>query len=479
MAKAAVAESVRNGTSKLQVEAAKARQAAEQAAAAGQVEASNLAIIAKQREAAAYAEAAEIEGAATTTALGPIGWFIAAVVALGVAIYYTFNHFQRLTDQQANLAAAMGNGADKTEQQTKRMDEMAEAARKLAVEIANVHKHEKTLAQISDEAVESLRRNAQAKADIAKEAKQIRLDEIELAEKMHKISAQEATRQRAALEIESAKEEQALKVKALTDETNQRNADLKKATEADAAATADYKAKHDKSTTSGAQGKAEIDALAELKKREADLSKQADALIEQRQGNDGIWGGMVETAVRGAAWLRGNKFEDTQYANRSVTVDGKEMPYAKLEDVQAQLAAVRANAAKASSSMSGSDIATAEAKAKMESAQSSKLSLQNNADKAAQALADAQKNGSAILAAKIQDIELKRSAKLYEQGQQGITQGFSLNSQQRLGAYSATPPDFKKLVDAAVETAVNSRNWKPNSFNPVGSTPAKFGPGHH
>ena len=177
--------------------------------------------------------------------------------------------------------------------------------------------------------------------------------------------------------------------------------------------------------------------------------------------------------------MHGNAFEDTKYANRAVTVDGKEMPKESLASVQSKLAAARASVARASSSMSGSDIATAEAKAKMESAEQSKVALKNDADKASIALADAQKNGGALLAAKIQDLELKRSAKLYEQGQQGVTQGFSLNAQQKVGAYSATPPDFKKLVDAAVETAVNSRTWKPNTFNPVGSSPAKFGPGHH
>jgi hypothetical protein len=462
MAKAAVAESVRNGTSKLQQSAAVAMLAAEKARAAGTADASALTIIAKQREAAAYAAAAAIEGTASTTVLGPIGWVIAAVVALGAAVYFTFNHFKRLSTQQENMAEAMGMGADQTERQTKRMNEQADAARKLAVEIANVHKHQKTLAEISDEAVESLKRNAQAEMELAKSKKQTRLDEIDLYEKMHVISAQTATRQRAEIEIETIKEEQKLRVNALTEEQNQRLQDYAAAKKADADATADYKAKAEISTAAGGQGSANINALSDLKKREDFLSKMADALTAQRQDR----AGMIGSGQR-------------ERNPPPIKIDGKEMPVQSLESVLAQLAGVRANVARASSTMSGSDVATAEAKAKMEAAAQSKLRLGIDTDKGAQAITDAISNGGRLSAEQIRQAELKRSAKLYEEGQQGVTKGYSLNAQQKVGAYAATPPDFKRLVDAAIRTAQNTDNLKGKSFNPVGSVPMQVGPGGH
>lgn len=480
MAKAALAESVRNGTSKLQQEAALAMEAAEKARAAGTADASALTIIAKQREAAAYAEAAAIEGRATTTALGPIGWMIAAVVALGAALYFVFNHFKRLTDQQENLANAMGMGADQTERQTKRMNDQADAARKLAVEIANLHKQQKSLSEISDEAVESIKRNSEAQMEHAKESKQIRLDEIELAEKMHRISAQDATRMRTEVEINSVKEEQTMKVNALQEEQAQRLQDYEAAKKAAADSEADYKAKSEKSTAAGGKGEANINALAQLKKQEEMLSKQADALKAREQGiGQGVFGGMVESMVRGVATLRGNKIEDTKYARRPVTVDGKEMPAESLESVQSKLASARANVAKASSTMSGSDVATATAKAKAESDAASKLRLGINTDKGAQAITDAISRGQQLVTDKTKDARIKESTKLYEEGQKGVTQGFGLNAQQKVGAYAATPPDFKRLVDAAIRTAQNTENLRGGGFNPVGSTPAKFGPGGH
>ena len=205
--------------------------------------------------------------------------FIAAIIALGVAAYLTLNHFQRLANQQENYAAAMGMGADQEERRTKRMNEQADAARKLADEIANVHRHEKSLAEISDEAVESIRRKAQAKAELAREHKQVRLDEIELAEKMHKISAQDATRQRTDVEIQSIKEEQAMKVNALTEEQAQRLQDYEAAKKAAAESTADYNAKAAKSTAAGTHGKA-IDA--EAKKAQERAQERALERAQER-----------------------------------------------------------------------------------------------------------------------------------------------------------------------------------------------------
>lgn len=57
--------------------------------------------------------------------------------------------------------------------------------------------------------------------------------------------------------------------------------------------------------------------------------------------------------------------------------------------------------------------------------------------------------------------------------------GFGINSAQRLGAYAATPPDFKKLVDAAMETARNTSHLKPQSNRPVGAHPPSFGAHSH
>ena len=475
MAKAAVAESVRNGTSKLNQAASVAMLAAEKARAAGTADAAALTVIAKQREAAAYAEAAAIEGNASTVALGPIGWLIAVIVALSAAIYFTVNHFHQLAVQQLNLAEAMGGLNTQAERQTKQLDDMAAAARNLAVEIANVHKHEKSLSEISDEAVESLKRNAQAKAELAKEDKQIRLDEIELAEKMHRISAQTATRQRTEVEIQALKNEMVIKQDALVEEQNQRLADYAAAKKADADATADYKEKEKTASVAGPASAASMVELEAATRQRDLLAKHVDAIqkMQRERSLPGIDNGIERLAAKAV----GMPYENTPYMNASVEVDGQAMPKAKLKDVQADLESAQQLVADLKAGMSDVVVSAVEAKARMESAAQSALRLGTDVDKGSQGITDAASNDRAILDKKQKDLDLKQSAKLYEEGQQGVTKGYSLNSQQKVGAYAATPPDFKMLVVAALETASNTRNLKPNSFNPVGSTPAQFGPG--
>jgi hypothetical protein len=477
MAKAAVAESVRNGTSKLQQAAAVAMAAAEKARAAGTADASALTIIAKQREAAAYAEAAAIEGAATTTVLGPIGWLIAAIVALGAAIYFTVNHFHKLAVQQLNLAEAMGGLNTQAERQTKQLDDMASAARNLAVEIANVHKHEKSLSEISDEAVESLKRNAQAKAELAKEDKQIRLDEIELAEKMHRISAQTATRQRTEVEIQALKNEMVIKQDALVEQQNQRLEDYAAAKKADAAATADYQEKEKTATAAGPAGAGNMAELEAATRQRDFLAKHVSAIekMQRERSLPGIDNGIERLAAKTV----GMPYENTPYMNASVEVDGQAMPKAKLKDVQADLESAQQLVADLKAGMSDVVVSAVAAKARMESAEQSKLRLGTEVDKGSQGITDAASNDQKLLDKKAKDLALKQSAKLYEEGQQGVTKGYSLNSQQKVGAYAATPPDFKRLVDAAIRTAQNTDNLRGKSFNPVGQVPMQVGPGGH
>jgi hypothetical protein len=74
----------------------------------------------------------------TTKVLFLIIGFAAVLIPLAFFIHY----YKNLAIQQENYAEAMGMGADQEERKTKRMNEQADAARKLAIEIANLHKHE-------------------------------------------------------------------------------------------------------------------------------------------------------------------------------------------------------------------------------------------------------------------------------------------------------------------------------------------------
>jgi len=57
--------------------------------------------------------------------------------------------------------------------------------------------------------------------------------------------------------------------------------------------------------------------------------------------------------------------------------------------------------------------------------------------------------------------------------------GYSLNQQQRIGAYAATPPDWSVLIGSVKGILHNTNHLKPPSSRPVGSQPIQYGPASH
>jgi len=54
-----------------------------------------------------------------------------------------------------------------------------------------------------------------------------------------------------------------------------------------------------------------------------------------------------------------------------------------------------------------------------------------------------------------------------------------MNSQQRLGAYLAAPPEFKKMAESLKKIEQNTGHLKPSNSHPVHSRPVGYGPGRH
>src|SRR6185312_2586796 len=74
-----------------------------------------------------------------------------------------------------------------------------------------------------------------------------------------------------------------------------------------------------------------------------------------------------------------------------------------------------------------------------------------------------------------QDLQLEK-ARLGRTDTPGAHErGYGLNSQQRLGAYSATPFDFRRIENATVETAKNTRMLATPPRPAPGKQPAKIG----
>ena len=143
-----------------------------------------------------------------------------------------------------------------------------------------------------------------------------------------------------------------------------------------------------------------------------------------------------------------------------------------VDEIRKNLAAVSAEKEKLLDSMNPDKIALASADTKAGNAHDSKNKLTKDAA-AAKIEADANRSKTgAINASKISAIDDKKKVELLGADKH---QGYGLNSQQRLGAYASTPPDFKRLVDAAIRTAQNTDSLRPGNFNPPGSKPPQYG----
>src|ERR1035437_3231990 len=240
-------------------------------------------------EAEVATEAAEVEAVAATMSLGPIAWTVAAIVALGAAIYGLFKYYSVLADRQEAVFEGMWGGWTQAQKQTEMFDKQADAARKLATELDLVGKKQLSLAEISDKAVEAITDKSKAEQDMADAEKRHALEQIELDLKTGRISKIQADQQRAQIDVTQISSNQSRKVKELEAVADQRDYDLGEA-EAD---MADKKKKFEdaskKSTASGASGANKIETLRQLEVEEKRLAEWKDALAKRQleRSNEG------------------------------------------------------------------------------------------------------------------------------------------------------------------------------------------------
>jgi hypothetical protein len=182
------------------------------AAAATRLAAGNNAIAASALRAAeaeavkaeAAVAAAETATAAATVSIGPIGWIAAALIALGTATYFVVRQYHHpLATEQRNLNALMDRGATAYHDQADALDHAADSARDLAKWLAELNEHQQSLADNSQKAADGIREQAAAHKELRDAQKANALAQVDLDEKSGKISKPEATRRRADIDKQS------------------------------------------------------------------------------------------------------------------------------------------------------------------------------------------------------------------------------------------------------------------------------------
>jgi len=201
------------------------------------------------------------------------GLLVALVVSLVACIYY----YNRLRVVARELATSMAS-APAFNKQIEAFEKGADEARKMAEALAHLAAKQETLATKSDEAVDAIKRHADAVGELDDAVKNAALSQIDLNESTGKITAVEAVALRAKVERDAVIMQAAKKQNTLDTEAKQRRDDAANAKVEEAKAIEASKAAQDK-LTGGRLSKKSQDKVSDLISRESNLADPMQNII--------------------------------------------------------------------------------------------------------------------------------------------------------------------------------------------------------
>lgn len=115
------------------------------------------------------AAAMEAEGVATRFSLGPLGWALIAVVALGAGIYALASHYRKVAAEAKNLADLMDTTHAKFSEQAEILKQSAEEAQGFNDWLRKLANSEETLTEKVQDGLKALRERAKYERELAVE----------------------------------------------------------------------------------------------------------------------------------------------------------------------------------------------------------------------------------------------------------------------------------------------------------------------
>lgn len=134
--------------------------------------------------AAESAAAMEAEGAAATLSLGPIGWIVAAIVALSIGTYALVRHFRTLAKETQNLRDLMNATRGTFTTQADAIKHAADEARAFVDWLNELGEAQEGVAQKTEDALRIMREQARMEHELAQQrgAGKTQLDAMDVAE---------------------------------------------------------------------------------------------------------------------------------------------------------------------------------------------------------------------------------------------------------------------------------------------------------
>lgn len=393
------------------------------------------AALAQQAKAAAAVEAAEMQAAAATLSLGPIGWAIAATLALVVGIIAWYKIAKTVRDENNRLSLELGFTNSTVLDQARAFREARKEAENYAKAVREAHDASRTLTEQSELDVTAINDKYDSTKTLNSAQDEQKKSEIDLQQQQGHLTKEQAINAKAQIDAD-----------ALTRNSTEEGNRLAEISASKKAAAATAQSQLDTATKKSN----EVEARSNNAKDKARMASLQEVV------NKGVQ----------SPWY--NKYQLGTLTGGTTSYDADVAAYesakAELEGLQ-RLQGNRDEKAQA-------------AQADMTKAGEQNRQLQKEAGEAAQKNADFQKNNPAVLKAKEATLEAQKQKELAEQENKLRGGGFGLTGQQKVGAYAATPSDWSSVVFNIKGIHENTKGFRNPSAGPVHSAPASFG-GHH
>ena len=431
--------------------------------------------LAKKAEAAeADAVAQEVNAAATTVSSSKMAMFATLALRLSLMILIVVEAiiilkelhaiFQKYTDVIKNARDYTREHTLAVWEEVAAMDKLQEASLKTTEAIHKMNVAKDRSVELAREAIDAFKAESEARAKLYDANVKGKLLDIEIAEKKGLITQKEATRQKAAIESQSVTDKAAAKQSELDKVAKMSSDAAAKAEQDKLDAQAAAQSASDKINKSP-EGKRRAEMLATAEK---DLSASKSAAEQARKDRDeympGANFGYNSTIAARIEGYSGVKEKEAALKLKADTLSNA-----------ASSAQIRADSLKRF--MSPDEIAAATAMSVAGEKTGSALSLKETARKAGIAASINASNSPAEVAAELSDIQKKMTLDLTPSGDQ---KGYSLNSQQKIGAYAATAPVLLqqlmalRSIDNKVTPIHPPSNHPPGERKPqLGTQPAR------
>jgi hypothetical protein len=407
--------------------------------------------VAAQEKAAAALEAAQAEqaeaaaaGEATAASLPLMAIFIGIIAVLAVlyGAYKIVHGILHSLEEQEIKSAQTARELNLTyEEEAAALDKLASAADKTEDALRKMTAAHDDYAKRVDATVEAQKNFYEHSKKLADLKKDADLTNVDIAEKQGLITHEQAVRQKEDIEKKAnsdaaaAKTAELLKERDLLLVSSQRAQDFAKQKREEAQAASD------KINTSP-EVKANAEELARLENLQKQLRKDADKYAE----------------------------------DAAKTAPGEEKDHllnlAKTNNIMADTAQLQANDQRAK--MKPGEIAAADAMTAATEATNNAKTIGEKAVKATTEWANQEKNSPSEVAAENANIDLKAKEELLKV-EKSDEKGYSLNSQQKVGAYAATAPILLQQLNALRSIDHKVTPVAPPSNNPPGEKKPQLG----